>query len=410
MEVAKKIIKKLFPIHTKEILIVLGLLFVLLLTQLFDEANSQEVDRINRPSYFSGDKEITLYYEKKELNIKQEPVTFHIDKLQASKEEISQYMESVSKVIQDDLISQYDSYKQITGPISYPERVEECRISYSFEPSKYINNYGWMDSEIWDEEVVIQINYTIKFDGTNLVKSMEIPISKNGFTKEYEKAYLEYRLQEEVSMMNETYDGEGIILPDQVTFYNAKKLDSIGYLIILWLSIVISFSLITYYEIGLRKAEDYTKRKVELTYFINSFTLLYQTGMTMQKSFLVTVNNRLLVLDDKEQVYMDLAKIRTLIESGEKFHEVVKSFISYFNIREGRRFSRMLLQTLKQGDDHLVNQLEYMTRLLWEERIRIARKESERASSKLVFPMLLIFIVILIISIVPTFLEVQSLF
>jgi len=410
MKRIKKVIKIMFPIHTKEIVIALIFIFVLLFIQSLEGDSSRIIDSVKRPNYFRGDEDITLYYIEKNLGITGEPITFRIDKSQVLEEEVVKYLEYVSQNISSEIKSQFNEYKSINGPIILNERFEECKISYLLSPEEFINSSGWMNYDRWDIEETISINYSIQFGDHQLIRSVDLVININSFTKEYKKAYLEEKLLLDINMLNENYTGEAIELPKEVTFYDKKKNNSILYLAALWIIIVISSSLIAYYEIGLRKLEENVKRKVELTYFINSFTLLYQTGMTMQKSFKTTLNNRLLALNEKDMLYQDLNKINAVIESDQKFQDVLKLFENYFDIRECRRFNRLLLQTLRQGDDHLVEQLDYMTRLMWEERIREARKESEKASSKLVFPMLLIFIVILIISIVPTFLEVKSIF
>ena len=410
MSKLQKIIKRLFPIHTKEIVVVLILLFVILLLQLLENDDSHIVDRVKRPNYFSGNEDITLFYEYDELGINDETLTFRLDKSKVLEMEVMEYLEYVSQIIQNDIKVQYKEYQDISGAIVLSERFGECKINYSPSPEKYIDQNGWMHYDLWDEEEVIIISYKVSFKDIEIEDSLDLIIHKDSFNKTYKKAYLEENLLNEIKLLNTNYEGEEFELPEEVVFYDKKKKRSLLVLLVIWIGIVITCSLIVYYEIGLKKVEEKNKRKVELTYFINSFTLLYQTGMTIQKSFLVTIENRLLSLDEEDSVYVDLSKIKTIIESDQKFQAILLAFGDYFNMRECRRFNRLLLQTLKQGDDHLVEQLDHMTGLLWEERIRIARKESERASSKLVFPMLLIFIVILIISIVPTFLEVKSIF
>lgn len=406
----KKVIKVLFPIHTKEIVMVLVLLLILLFIQLLEKDYSRVIDSVKRPNYFSGEEDITLYYKEKKLGINEEAITFHIDKSQALEMEVVKYLEYVSVKINQDISKQYDEFKHIEGPIVLSERFEECKISYKLKPEKLISQSGWMHYNLWEEDKRITIDYTIEFQDKELNESIDFLITKDSFTKEYKQAYLEENLLFDINVLNENYEGEELELPKDVTFYDKKSKNSIYYLLVLWIAIVISCSMIVYYEIGLRKAEEHIKRKIELTYFINSFTLLYQTGMTIQKSFLTTLNNRLIALSEDDIIHQNFNKIKAAFESDQKFQDILGLFGEYFEIRESRRFNRLLLQTLKQGDDHLIEQLEYMTRLLWDERIRAARKESEKASSKLVFPMLLIFIVILIISIVPTFLEVKSIF
>lgn len=407
---AKKVLKGLFPIYTKEITIVLVIILGILLLQLFEQDYGHIVKSLERPNYFNGDEDVTLYYDYQELDIDNKPITFELGRSEVIDDDLTKFLEYMKGYINNDITSQYEGFKYITGPIILKDRYEECRIYYSLLPEKYVNKNGWLHYDLWDEQQSIKINFTLVFEDRQIEDSIVLDIRRDSFTKDYKEAYLEEKLLLTINQLNETYEGDEVKLPEDVVFYDKQKTNSLLLLLGIWIGIVTSCSLLVYYELGLRNAEEKNKRKVELTYFINSFTLLYQTGMTIQKSFLITIENRLLALEEEDSVYKDLSKIRAVIQSDQKFQLVLHTFSDYFDLRECRRFNRLLLQTLKQGDEHLVEQLDHMTRLLWDERIRGARKESEKASSKLVFPMLLIFIVILIISIVPTFLEVKSIF
>lgn len=410
MKRLQQLLKLLFPIHTNEIAIVLLVLVLLFTVQFLTGNESEIINSIHRPSFFNGDEKLTLYYEDENLELYKQPLSITIDRADVKQKEVDKYLEIVSEVISNRLATQYSSYELIEGAIDLPEKYEKCKVLYKLLPNRLISQEGWINYALIDESEMITIDYEIVFGENNKSGSVDIEIDINNISDEYKQKYLENNIISDIQVLNESIEGDVIELPGKVTFYNSGENDSLGYLIFLWLLIVICCSMIAYYELRLRNKVKKSRKKIEITYLINSFILLYQTGMTMQKSFKVTINNRLISLDKNDFIYNDLLMVKARIDSGQRFDEVLNGFVEVFDLRESIRFNRLLLQTLKQGDDHLIEQLDYMTKIMWEERIRDARKESEKASSKLVFPMLLIFIVILIISIVPTFLEVKSIF
>ena len=79
------------------------------------------------------------------------------------------------------------------------------------------------------------------------------------------------------------------------------------------------------------------------------------------------------------------------------------------NNKNYRKLALLLQQTGRQGNEKLVEALEREDILAFEMRQNNAKKAGEEASTKLLFPMVGLFVVIMIMVIVPALLKMQSL-
>lgn len=70
-------------------------------------------------------------------------------------------------------------------------------------------------------------------------------------------------------------------------------------------------------------------------------------------------------------------------------------------------FTATLIQNLRKGSDQLVPVLRLQAAACWENRKNIARKLGEEASTKLLFPMAIVFVAILIMVMTPAVMQIQ---
>jgi len=403
----RQYIKLAFPIYTKEITFVILSVFMLLMFRFLTQNHPSVITSLDRPSYIQGDETYTIYYDYDELDIQHQPLQLNLESEGMTETEVKDYLELVKIRLQKDFSVYADNFNRITGPLDFGDKLYGCNITYQFSPAKYFQN-GWIDYEKMDEPIII--HYKAEFKNQYIEDQLTVEINKKSFTNEYKKDFIEYKIEAEAKAFNERQQSSTFDLPEVITFYDTTPKQSLVQTIFMLISVVGFCSILSYSEKKLNQQKEKKNRLIQLTSFINSFSLLYRTGMTLQKCFTLTLSNRLQVLNEDEGVYLELSSIQQMIQNEMRFRDILGAFNDVFNSRDSRRFIRLVLQNLKQGDEYLTKQLDIMAEILWDDRIRRARKESEKASSKLVFPMLLIFILILVMSIVPTFLEVKSIF
>jgi len=93
------------------------------------------------------------------------------------------------------------------------------------------------------------------------------------------------------------------------------------------------------------------------------------------------------------------------IRNGESFPVAMEGFSRRCGVQEVSLFTTTLLLNYRRGGDKLVLSLKELTYTLWEKRKAIARTRGEEASSKLIFPVVGIFVVLMILVASPAMLS-----
>lgn len=404
----KKFIRIMYPLYTKEILIALMFLFILGLYQLLTIQDPSRVLSIERPNYNEPDEKRLIYYYVGKGTGKEQEIQISLGEGEVSKSEIKAYLKKVSDHLSQFIAEQNKEYRKIESPINLPENFEKCRITYQLHPENLVGEEGWLDADNWNATEHILINYIITIETESYVSDVEIDIDKAAFTDIYLEAYIKHKIEVEWRENSLDKENNSILLPSNFEFYANRKPLTWSYFVIGLIVLICASAILSRGELKLQEVQFKKLKRIHLTYLINNFILFYQTGMTIQKSLLQAMTNRIEVIDNSELFVKELCELVKLVEQECSLNTIMESFLMVFPFSEGSRFARLLMQNMRQGDHLLVQQLQQLASSMWDERIRRARKESEKASSKLVVPMVLIFIIILVITIVPTLIEVKN--
>ncbi len=400
----------LFPVHARLKVIILTIIGVLLLLKLLTLESPVVVKELERNSYLEGNKQLMLYYSIPEESIYNQSVTVILDSKPLTEVEKKRHLADANRLLKERLSHQYESYTRISDRMMLPSKIMDAEVQYTFSQPYFITWDGWFHYKHITDSVSIDIEYTISYEGEILTDLINIEVGSTSFSSIYYQRYHSKYISDRLNELNAHEEADMVILPIEAIFYDRSAEKDHLIWICLFLMMVTSCSLISYMEKRLMGQRDRRYRKIQLTYLINNFILLYQTGMTIQKSLCISVKNRIITVDEVTELHHDLIELKKLIDQDANVFEVISKFKKVFDMKEGQRFCRLIKQNLKQGDDMLMEQLEGMTAIMWDDRIRQARKESEKAGSKLVFPMLLIFVVIIVLSVVPTFIEIKTIY
>ncbi|TDQ42196.1 type II secretion system F family protein [Aureibacillus halotolerans] len=153
----------------------------------------------------------------------------------------------------------------------------------------------------------------------------------------------------------------------------------------------------------IKRIGDQIKKREEeivlsLPEFVNKVTLLVNAGETVQKAMVHCVEQN---KDEKNALYVELKDTVIRIRNNEPFTQALEQFSKNCAIQEVSVFTTTVLLNYRRGGSDFVVALRELARELWEKRKNIARQRGEQASSKLVFPMIFIFVAILVIVAYP---------
>lgn len=133
---------------------------------------------------------------------------------------------------------------------------------------------------------------------------------------------------------------------------------------------------------------------MELPELLNKMVLLVGAGETVQKALLHCVGQK---KGDSHPLYAELSIMVAEWEGGDSFQQAFEQFSKRCGVQEVSIFTTTVLLNFRRGGNDFVLALRDLSRVLWEKRKAIARTRGEQASSKLVFPMVVIFMVVIVL-------------
>ncbi len=144
--------------------------------------------------------------------------------------------------------------------------------------------------------------------------------------------------------------------------------------------------------------------QLEFPDFINKLTLLINAGLPIIRAW-----ERIAAETRKETpLYMELKLTLQDIKAGKPEHRAYEEFAKRCRTHEVTRFITVILQNVRKGDSELVPILRVFANDCWELRKSIAKRYGEEASTKMLLPMMLMFIAILLIVGTPAVLALRN--
>ncbi|MDO4273475.1 MAG: type II secretion system F family protein [Eubacteriales bacterium] len=134
---------------------------------------------------------------------------------------------------------------------------------------------------------------------------------------------------------------------------------------------------------------------MDLPQVLSKLTLLVNSGMVLRDAW------KKASVTGSRILYVEMQNTSLEIENGVMEVEAYKNFAERCNIKEIRKFTSLIIQNLQKGNEELAYFLKEMSDEMWEVKKNEVKQKGEKANSKLLFPVLLIFIGILVMVLVP---------
>jgi tight adherence protein C len=141
---------------------------------------------------------------------------------------------------------------------------------------------------------------------------------------------------------------------------------------------------------------------MELPEFLNRITLLVNAGETVQKAIIRCAEQK---KDSRHPLYSELTQVASEIKNNISFSQSMEEFSKRCGMQEVSIFVTTVLMNYRRGGEEFVLSLRELSRNLWEKRKAMSKTLGEEASSKLVFPLMLVFLVVMVIVAAPAFMQ-----
>ncbi|WP_419871840.1 type II secretion system F family protein [Candidatus Pristimantibacillus sp. PTI5] len=151
-------------------------------------------------------------------------------------------------------------------------------------------------------------------------------------------------------------------------------------------------------EAGKRVERRKQQMIIELPGMLSKLMLLVGAGETVQQALARCLEGK---EDDLHPLYKEWGDAVSMLRNGQSFSTAMERFNRRCAVQEVSVFTTVLLLNYRRGGEHFVLALRELSYTLWEKRKAIARARGEEASSKLVFPLVGILLVLMVLVAAP---------
>lgn len=267
-----------------------------------------------------------------------------------------------------------------------------------------------------NEDYVIEANeldknqYTFKDAmslGFYVADKMDIEKLKEKNKSLFDKMIAMYGLEAEVNFRRHIANKVvlGLIATNAVNFIVLAN----GELNIAFLLAGPIFGIVVYYLADTMQDEQFRKRSNQIKYdfpeFLTQLVLLINAGLTFERAWKK-------ILDDSDDttspLIYELKKTYKDMKSNIPRTKCLNDLARRCKVQEVNKFSSIVIQNINKGSGDMVHMLTELSNECWIERKNIAKQKGEEASSKLLFPMMLILITVFVIVLVPAMMQMLA--
>lgn len=170
---------------------------------------------------------------------------------------------------------------------------------------------------------------------------------------------------------------------------------------LLILGVFAMFAFVAYYYVSTLPEEKLKKRTEQI---INDFAdvvsklaLLVNAGMIMKEAW-----TKVAYTGDSE-LYQEMQRVVVSMENGVSEIDAYTDFGTRCSAPEIKKFTSTIIQGLVKGNRELVEMIKQQSREIWDGKRHRVKQQGEKAASKLLIPICIMFVGILIMIIIPIF-------
>lgn len=166
------------------------------------------------------------------------------------------------------------------------------------------------------------------------------------------------------------------------------------------------FAGLSYYYFGITTKNKILKRSDALLHdfseVVSKLALLTNAGMILREAW------EEVAFAGEGVIYSEMQAAVDEMNNGISEVDAIRDFGNRCIIPEIKKFTSTIVQGVTKGNSELVAMLQTQSKEVWQLKKQIVRREGEKAASKLLIPICIMFIGIIIIIVVPVFSNIGS--
>lgn len=334
--------------------------------------------------------------------VKDYEVSLEIEPAQITEDEAKDYFSKAESEI-DKAFQEIN--RQVPVKESYAEGLVEAK--WSFSPAGIIKTDGTIIFEKVPEDGVILVANAL----------LQCGVYERIYSFPFKLYPPEWTMQERIQQELETYMEEQQKKEGTTAFYLPKEVNGLP---VTWkeekeytcfkvlLLEIVSFVLLVF----AKKKEKETliekqryKRELQYPEIVNQLLILMEAGMTTRQAWHRIAyqysEKRKKKLVEESEVYAAIVQMDRRLSEGENERSAYENFVRQMDSMCYRRLMRLLINNLQKGSKDICQQLGIEAKQSYEQRILLAKKLGEEASTKMLIPMMLMMMVVMAIIMAP---------
>lgn len=368
-----------------------------------------EDNRLERPGYGMGDREEELTVQLEgETQPVQMTVTVQGRKYSAS--QVEELLEKGRESLEQNLRGDNPSLDQVREKLNFPTALEDGAVTVEWMTMPYgmIDDNGQIIGEPDEQGSIVEIQATLTCQEQELMYETAVCVYPPVLS---EQEQLWQAVEDEVERVNqEGAEQEMLELPSQVEGRSITWLRQPQQLFPLLLALTVVLPLCLWLQRDQKIRQQARERKLQMTLDYSELmwkmTMLLGAGLTIRGTFSrIAAEYKRNRTGQKRYAYEELLFTCSEMRSGVPERTAYENFGRRCDLPQYVKLGSLLSQNLKKGSKGLASMLEKEASSSMEERQNMARKLGEQAGTKLLFPMAMMFGVVLIVLMVPAFLS-----
>ncbi len=382
------------------ILAAIGMLGIMVCASALSADNTKTLERND---YGKGQTSYELDVEAGDIK---ETVQIDLDAVAHTEEEIDEIFESSYESIKKEMLGENESADNVSKPLNFITEYNGIDISWESGSPDIVNYDGEAKLENGNEAAV-NIFAEFSMEGVSEIYAMPITVTAE---EQDEKEKLVNEILESIEEENDIHEKE-VVLPKEadgkkLTFKKAEEHNA-GIFLVLGIAavLIIAFG----YEKTLDKKLKQRKEQMllDFTEIVSKLSLLYEAGLSILKAWERIVEEHEAACSEEHFAYREMAMTLKKIKSGASEREAYYEFGKRCGLHPYLRLGNILEQNLSKGTKGIKLLLKQEVEDAFEQRKKIALKRGEEASTKLIFPMVIMLIIVIAIIAVPALMSMQ---
>ena len=165
--------------------------------------------------------------------------------------------------------------------------------------------------------------------------------------------------------------------------------------------VVVAFAALAYYYVGTLPEETLKKKTEEIMNqfadVVSKLALLVNAGMILKEAWIKVSET------GEGELYDEMRLTVVQMENGVSEVDAYAEFGTRCIAPEIKKFTSTIIQGLVKGNREMVEMIKQQSREVWDTKRHLVVQQGEKAASKLLIPMMIMFVGVLVMIVVPIF-------